>query len=264
MRLFLNILFIVLFLVTNIAWIWQGPVARKNKEASRLYSEGKVDEALSEWRDAQIEDPESSELHYNIGNALHGQEKYEEAFNEYEKSLGSKDAEFQSRTYYNMGNTHYRMGKLKEAIEDYKRCLDLDPDDEDAKYNIEFVRRKIKENLEKQQAAQEEMREEEGEEGESQQQQQQAQQAEGEEEEETGEKGQEAAEEEEGEDEKQESAEGQQTREEERPEGASDEKEMSEEDALRLLDALKDDEKDLQKELRTQQGEGRYRVDKDW
>ena len=39
---------------------------------------------------------------------------------------------------------------------------------------------------------------------------------------------------------------------------------MSKEDALRILDAMKDDEKDLQKELRTRSGEGGYRVEKDW
>ncbi len=39
---------------------------------------------------------------------------------------------------------------------------------------------------------------------------------------------------------------------------------MSKEDAIRLLDAIKDDEKDLQKELRNQPMEGRYKIDKDW
>ena len=33
---------------------------------------------------------------------------------------------------------------------------------------------------------------------------------------------------------------------------------------VELLDAMKDDEKDVQKELRNQPVEGRYRVDKDW
>jgi hypothetical protein len=39
---------------------------------------------------------------------------------------------------------------------------------------------------------------------------------------------------------------------------------MSKEDAIRLLDAVKDDEKDLQKELRKQPVEGDVRVEKDW
>ena len=39
---------------------------------------------------------------------------------------------------------------------------------------------------------------------------------------------------------------------------------MSKEDALRLLDALKDDEKTVQKELRRSWDADTYRVDKDW
>ncbi|MFC1666411.1 tetratricopeptide repeat protein, partial [Candidatus Omnitrophota bacterium] len=137
MSLFFKIFLVVLFYMLNLGWIWQGPAVRKNKEGNRLYSEGKVDEALSKWRDAQTERPDKKELHYNIGNALYQQKEYEGAYREYEKSLDSKDAEFQAKAYYNIGNTHYRKGNLVDAIEDYKRCLDIDPDDEDAKYNIE-------------------------------------------------------------------------------------------------------------------------------
>jgi len=238
---------IVLSYFSIVGWIWQSPVARKNKEGTDLYNEGRIDEALSKWRDAQIESPDKEELHYNIGGALHREKKYEDSFNEYEKVLDTKDADLQSKTYYNMGNTHYRMGKLLEAVEDYKKCLDINPDDEDAKYNIEFVRKKIKENLETKEQPQEEMQQQEA-------QQAQAQQQESQKDEESGEeKDPEGAQEEETPEETK-----------ERKEQEKEEGEMSEEDAMRLLDALKDDEKELQKELRVEPGEGRYRVDKDW
>jgi Ca-activated chloride channel family protein len=240
------ILTLILFYFPIIGWIWQDPVAKKDREARKFYTEGKIDEALSKWRDAQTESPDKKELHYNIGNALHEQKKYEDAFNEYEKSLDSKDAELQARSYYNMGNTHYRMGKLLEAIEDYKKCLDINLDDEDAKYNIEFIREKIKENMQKQEETQE-----------TQPQQQETQESQSEEEEkqkqqqETGDKGQEENQ-------------GQEKKESEAEDLEQKEGEMSKEDAVRLLDALKDDEKELQRELRTQPIEGGYRVDKDW
>jgi Ca-activated chloride channel family protein len=145
----MKLVLIFLFYISALGWTWGDSLASKNREASALYKEGKVDEALSKWRGAQIENPDSDKLHYNIGNGLHQQKRYEDALKEYEKSLDSKDSELQQKAYYNMGNTRYRMGKLPEAIEDYKKCLDINPNDEDAKYNIEFIKKKLKEQPKK-------------------------------------------------------------------------------------------------------------------
>ncbi|MEK6732181.1 MAG: tetratricopeptide repeat protein [Candidatus Omnitrophota bacterium] len=199
----MRLLLIVVFYVSILGWSWGDSLASKNKEGNKLYKEGKIDEALSKWRDAQIENPDSDKLYYNIGNGLHEQKKYEDAFKEYEKSLDSKDSELRSKAYYNIGNTHYRMGKLPEAIEDYKKCLDINPNDEDAKYNIEFIKKKLKEKPKEEEKNQTQEQKEKKD-------------------------------------------------------------EMSKEDAVRLLDALKDDENDLQKELRTKPVEGGYKVEKDW
>src|SRR3989338_2116024 len=127
---------LLLFLSVT-GWMWGETFASKAKKGNKFYKEGKIDEALSGWRDAQVENPDKEELHYNIGNGLHEQKKYEDSFKEYEKSLDSKNSELRSKAYYNIGNTHYRMGKLPEAIEDYKKCLEINPKDENAKYNIE-------------------------------------------------------------------------------------------------------------------------------
>ncbi|MFH1854640.1 MAG: tetratricopeptide repeat protein [Candidatus Omnitrophota bacterium] len=255
-----------LFYLSSVGWIWQGPLAKKNKEGVKLYKEGRIDEALLKWRDAQIDSPDKEELHYNIGSALYRQKKYEDASGEYEKSLSSKDAEIHAKTYYNIGNSFYRMGKLPEAIEYYKKTLDINPDDEDAKYNIEFVRKKIKENPQKEESQQSQPQEqnqkdkEEAKEERSQaQEQQQAQGAE-----EEGGKEQQESQAKEEKTEEGEQKEKKPVKEEEQRQQESKDGEMSKEDAVRLLDALKDDEKDLQKELRNQPAEGRYRVEKDW
>lgn len=257
---YLLILSVIFF---NIAWSWPDPLSSKNRQANKLYKEGKIDEALSKWRNAQIENPDSDRLHYNIGNGLHEQKKYEDAFNEYEKSLDSKDNELKSKAYYNIGNTHYRMGKLLEAIEDYKKCLDINPKDEDAKYNIEFIKKKLKEQPKKEEQQQKEPQQKK-EEQERQKDQTASEVQESEEDKEKqGKEGQSQQEKErqKGQEEKKESH----AREEEQKSSGEEKKgEMSEEDAVRLLDALKDDEKDVQKELRNQPIEGQYRVDKDW
>ena len=50
-----------------------------------------------------------------------------------------------------MGNTLYRMNKFNESIDAYKKALKLDPDDMDAKFNLEFVREQIKKKEEQMQ-----------------------------------------------------------------------------------------------------------------
>ncbi len=45
--------------------------------------------------------------------------------------------------YYNLGNAYYRMGQLGKAIVCYERALRLDPTNNDAKTNLEFVNSKI-------------------------------------------------------------------------------------------------------------------------
>lgn len=45
--------------------------------------------------------------------------------------------------YYNLGNAYYRAGNLGKAIVCYERALRLDPTNDDAKANLEFVNTKI-------------------------------------------------------------------------------------------------------------------------
>lgn len=51
-----------------------------------LSKQGKLDEAMSEFRQAIPLEPNLAETHYNLGIALRMQNHYEEAFSELKKS----------------------------------------------------------------------------------------------------------------------------------------------------------------------------------
>jgi len=119
-------------------------------EGNKLYAEEKYDEANNKYRDALIESPESSIVNFNIGDVQYKKRNFEKAIKSYEKATASDDIIVQSQSYYNIGNTLYKMGKLPESIMAYKKALELNPEDEDAKYNLEYVRAKLKDNSEKQ------------------------------------------------------------------------------------------------------------------
>lgn len=52
-----------------------------------------------------------------------------------------------SDLFYNIGNTYYRMGDLGNAVLYYERALVLNPSNEDAEINLEFVNSKIQTRL---------------------------------------------------------------------------------------------------------------------
>lgn len=60
----------------------------------------------------------------------------------YYQAAAEKDG-VSSDLYYNMGNTYYRLGDLGHAVLNYRRALALDPSNEEARLNLEFVRTKI-------------------------------------------------------------------------------------------------------------------------
>jgi Ca-activated chloride channel family protein len=153
-------------------------------KGNALYQQGLYDKALETYEDAQIDAPESPELLFNIGNVKYREEEHESAIETYQKSFTTDDILLEAKAYYNTGNAKYRLGEKtgniglwREAIEYYKRAIELDPDDEDAKYNLEFVERKIKDALSKQQ---EEQQKQEQQQQQPQKQEEQSDQAEGE------------------------------------------------------------------------------------
>jgi Ca-activated chloride channel family protein len=209
------------------------------------------EEALKFYRDAEIEKPESPELSYNLGNVMYQQEKYQDAIDRYYKSLSSDQVDHQAWAWYNLGNTLFRSGKYPESVQAYEKCLDLTPDDEDAKYNLELVRKKMKEMMDKEQQRQQNQQQQQQQ---QQQQEKDSQQQEQEQQQEQQQQGQSQPEEP-----QQQQQEQEQMREQPEPKEG-----MTKEEAERILNALKDDEKEsLKKQKRVPQGKG-SRGGKDW
>jgi Ca-activated chloride channel family protein len=117
----------------------QASMAGKLRAGNRAYKNGKYDKALDLYRQAQIEQPNATPIQYNIGNALHKAQDFEEAEKAYQRVLTVKDPLLKSRALYNLGNNAYRQDKTDEALDYYKQALALNPKDQDAKFNIEFL-----------------------------------------------------------------------------------------------------------------------------
>jgi Ca-activated chloride channel family protein len=122
-------------------------VGKKISKAESSYNDQKYDEALQHFLDAQVELPENTALKFNVGNAYYRMANYTEAEKAYWGVATSGDPLFEEKAFYNLGNCTYKEGKLEEAVTHYQRALELDPKDEDARANLQFVREEIKRRI---------------------------------------------------------------------------------------------------------------------
>lgn len=151
----------VFLALVSIGWI--DPMADKVREGNELYHRCAYDEALDKYVNAQINSPQTTQLDFNIADTQYQRKKYDEAAQLFDKVVKSGDPKLQAKASFNAGNTLYRQGKMKEAMECYKKAVDyadeiesvndpaIDTLKNDARYNYEYVERKMKENQQKQQ-----------------------------------------------------------------------------------------------------------------
>jgi len=246
------VLLLILFLsLAPNAVLAQGAGRRQIAEGNKHYAENKFDEANDKYRDAEVANPESPVVHFNIGDALYKKRKYEEALQAYQKTLQkSDDPQLQAQAYYNSGNTYFRLNKWQESLQSYQEALKLNPNDQDAKYNLEYVRAKIKENAQKQPQDQQQQKQQNQQDQQQQNQQQEDQQ-------------QKQPEPDQQQKEQQQQDQQKQNEQQQAKQQKVDKDQMKKEDAARLLEALKNQEKEAQKQ-RQMKVQGRARVDKDW
>ena len=133
--------------------------AKRFSDPYDAYEAGAYDQALQGFVDQQVEHPDDAELMLNIGNTHYKMGNFEEAAKSYEAaSMSQGDKSLRTEALYNYGNTLFRQGKLEESVKAYQSVLELNPNDQDAKYNIEYVRdeirRRVEENKNRQQQQQ--------------------------------------------------------------------------------------------------------------
>jgi eukaryotic-like serine/threonine-protein kinase len=99
--------------------------ATRTDLGNALDSQGKLDEAIAEYRKAIDLDPKYPYAHCNLGNVLAKQNKPDEAIAEYRKAidLDPKNA----ISHFNLGVALVGQRKLDEAVGEYRKAIDLDP-----------------------------------------------------------------------------------------------------------------------------------------
>ncbi len=115
------------------------------KEGNEAYKKADYPAATQSYGKAVVKNPENSTAQYNLGNALYKSQKTEEAVAAYDRSITqlTKPVE-KSNAYYNKGVVLHNNNKIPECIEAYKSALKLDPNNEDARQNLQKALRQQK------------------------------------------------------------------------------------------------------------------------
>lgn len=213
------------------------------RSGNRHYESERYTDAEVDYRRGIDKNADSFEAHYNLGNALFRQDKYDEAAREYTQAFQllenkkdeakEKDTLRLAHSYHNLGNSFYGQQKFQDAIRAYKQSLRLNPKDNDTRYNLI----KAMQMQEQQQQQQQQNQDQQQEQQEQQSQEQQEQQS------------------------QEQQAEEQQAQEAQAQE--SDEQ-MDKETAEQILQALEQDEQETQDKVQQQKGGKKKRVEKDW
>lgn len=133
------------------------------RKGNALYKKGEVDKSLPEYKKATEINPLNPLANYNLGNAFFRHDNWNESVQAYENAIANADNNsFKEKSYYNKGVSLSKLKKLEESIEAYKNALKLDPNDEDARHNLQKALYELKQqNKQQEQQNKEQQKEEE-------------------------------------------------------------------------------------------------------
>jgi len=107
-------------------------------KGNKSYKENNFDAAENEYRDALKNSDTNVTANYNLGNVLYRKNNTEEAVKSYDNAIANtKNNSVRQEAFYNKGVAYQKAKKLPECITAYKNALILNPNDEDARQNLQ-------------------------------------------------------------------------------------------------------------------------------
>ena len=207
------------------------------RSGNKLYNDSLFIKAEVDYRKALEINPKSTDAMFNLANTLLMQQKAKEAMEQYESvSKIEKDKDKLAQIYHNMGVILQSSKQLPQCIEAYKESLRNNPKDDETRYNLALAQKQLKDQQQEQQNQDQQQQQ--------QQKQEQEKQDQNKDQQEQDQKDQQQ----------------QQNQQQQQP----NKNEMSKENAQQLLNAIMQDEKNVQDKVKKQiQIQGK-KLDKDW
>lgn len=225
-------------------------IRRGNKD----FEKGNFKEAEIDYQSALERNAGSPVGEFNLGGAIYEQENFEESATIFDNlSRRSLPDEQRAKSFHNLGNSLINLQQYQQAIEAYKNALRINPDDLDSKYNLLYAQKMLQDQQQQSEDQQQDDQEQQDQDQQDQQEQQQQDQQQDEQQQDQQQQDQQQSQ-----DNQQQDAQQQQTQDQAR--------QLSGEDAERMLQALQERERETLEKLKMEQFKSAKRVqsEKDW
>jgi Ca-activated chloride channel family protein len=137
-------------------------MAASPRSAREAFDRGDYQTALDEYERLARQKPDDPRFRFNAAVAAHRAGNYQHAARLLEETLRTTDLSLQESAWYNLGNAKFAQGEQlpdakarqrlwEEAIQGYEAALALDPNNEDARHNRDYVRARLEELKQQQQ-----------------------------------------------------------------------------------------------------------------
>lgn len=131
--------------VVTIVWMLVGAVAVQAQsvnmninKGNEFYKQGQYPQAEDQYRRALRSEPDNQTALYNLSNTLQKQGRFDEAHQVLAGLTQSvKEPGLRSAVYYNQGVAFTKQKELDNSIESYKQSLRLNPNDQEARENLQ-------------------------------------------------------------------------------------------------------------------------------
>jgi tetratricopeptide (TPR) repeat protein len=203
------------------------------RQGNKLYDQGNYKEAEVDYRKALEINKESDKGKFNLGTAVYQEKNFNEATKIFEELSGKQlDKSTKAQAYHNFGNSLLESKQYEQSIAAYKNSLLNNPSDKDTKYNLEYARSMLKKQQQQQQQQQQDKKQDKKDQDKKDQEKQNKEQ---------------------------------QNKDQNKNQSQDQNKKISKEDAERMLEALKNDEKKTMAKLKKSKTKVQQTViEKDW
>lgn len=152
-----NILLMMIALACSATCFAQKQERVHLRKGNKLYADSSYVDAEVQYRKALEINPKSTVTRYNLGNTLAQQSKAEDALKEYDNAARSaKTKEEKAKIYHNAGVVLQKGQQYEKCIEAYKKALKANPADNETRYNLALAQKLLKDQQQNQQQQQQE------------------------------------------------------------------------------------------------------------